>query len=116
MIPRFDRTPTGKRLHHFEEFNQLLGKSSGDDKDLYALHPTAPKGTEIMVKNMMNGKTVTVKVIGKLPATSANENVLIKISGSAAKKLGVLDERFLVAVYYDEMKSVGEDAAPTDLK
>ena len=31
IIPRFDRTPTGKRIH-FEEFNQLLGKYSGDDK------------------------------------------------------------------------------------
>ena len=32
IISRFDRTLTGKRLHHFEEFNQLLGKKSGDDK------------------------------------------------------------------------------------
>ena len=32
LIPRFDRTSTGKRLHHFEEFNQLLGRSSGDEK------------------------------------------------------------------------------------
>ena len=32
IIPRFDRTPSGKRLHHFEEFNQLLNRSSGDDK------------------------------------------------------------------------------------
>jgi serine/threonine-protein kinase HipA len=31
VIPRFDRTSTGKRIH-FEEFNQLLGKRSGDDK------------------------------------------------------------------------------------
>lgn len=31
IIPRFDRTVSGKRLH-FEEFNQLLGKYSGDDK------------------------------------------------------------------------------------
>ena len=31
IIPRFDRTRTGKRIH-FEEFNQLLGKYSGDDK------------------------------------------------------------------------------------
>ena len=31
IIPRFDRTPTGKRIH-FEEFNQLLGKYSGDAK------------------------------------------------------------------------------------
>ncbi len=31
IITRFDRTPSGKRIH-FEEFNQLLGKYSGDDK------------------------------------------------------------------------------------
>jgi len=31
IIPRFDRTSTGKRVH-FEEFNQLLGKYCGDDK------------------------------------------------------------------------------------
>ena len=31
VIPRFDRTSTGKRVH-FEEFNQLLGKYSGNDK------------------------------------------------------------------------------------
>ncbi len=32
IIPRFDRSATGKRLHHFEEFNQLLGHASGDEK------------------------------------------------------------------------------------
>ena len=32
IIPRFDRTPSGKRSYHFEEFNQLLGRKSGDDK------------------------------------------------------------------------------------
>lgn len=31
IIPRFDRTSTGKRIH-FEEFNQLLSKYSGNDK------------------------------------------------------------------------------------
>lgn len=31
IIPRFDRTRTGKRIH-FEEFNQLLGKPAGDAK------------------------------------------------------------------------------------
>ena len=32
VIPRLYRSSTGKRLHHFEEFNQLLGRFSGDDK------------------------------------------------------------------------------------
>lgn len=32
IIPRFDRSPTGKPIRHFEEFNQLLGRASGDSK------------------------------------------------------------------------------------
>jgi LysM repeat protein len=75
-------------------------RSGSDDGNFYALHPDAAKGTEINVTNLMNGRTVMVKVIGKLPATSENENVLIKISGSAAKKLGVLDEKFLAELSY----------------
>src|SRR6202011_5995658 len=31
IVPRFDRLPSGAK-RHFEEFNQLLGKRSGDDK------------------------------------------------------------------------------------
>jgi serine/threonine-protein kinase HipA len=31
LVKRFDRLPSGTRIH-FEEFNQLLGKRSGDDK------------------------------------------------------------------------------------
>lgn len=84
-------------------------KSTDDGGDFFALHPTAPKDTEVKVKNMMNGKVITVRVIGKLPATSANENIIIKISGSAAKALGVLDDRFLVAVYYDHMEEDSEE-------
>ena len=33
VISRFDRSPTGKRLHHFEEFNQLLGRFPGNKYD-----------------------------------------------------------------------------------
>ncbi len=74
--------------------------STYDEGNFYALHATAPKGTMITVKNLMNSKTVEVKVIGKLPATGENENVQIKISQSAAKKLNVLDDKFLVKLEY----------------
>jgi len=74
--------------------------SSYDEGNFYALHSTAPQGTIVTVRNLMNNKTVTVKVIGRLPSTSDNENVLIKISESAAKKLNVLDEKFLVEISY----------------
>jgi hypothetical protein len=48
----------------------------------------------------MNNKTVIVKVIGRLPSTSENGNILIKLSESAAKKLNVRDEKFLVELTY----------------
>jgi serine/threonine-protein kinase HipA len=32
IVRRFDRTPSGKHAYHFEEFNQLLGRCSGDNK------------------------------------------------------------------------------------
>lgn len=84
-------------------------KSTDQGEAFYALHPTAAKGTEVLLRNVMNGKTVTVKVIGKLPATSANEDVMIKISGSAARKLGVLDDKFLADMYFPEMQHMKTD-------
>jgi len=57
-----------------------------------------------MITNPMNNKSVAVKVVGKLPDTSENENVMIKISASAAKKLGVLDSRFLAEISYRGIK------------
>ncbi len=84
--------------------------STYDDGQFYALHASAPKGTEVEVKNLMNNKTVTVKVIGKLPATAENENVVIRISQSAARQLNALDERFLVEIDY----SAEEDVSGTE--
>jgi len=75
-------------------------KSNNDDGQYYALHPTAPVGTTITIKNMMNSKTLQVKVIGKLPNTADNHGVLMKISNSAAKALNVLDDKFLSTANY----------------
>ncbi len=86
--------------------------SETDNGNFYALHATAAIGTEMMVKNLMNGKIVTVKVIGKVPATSINEKVLIKISASAAKTLGVLDEKFLVELAYNDSTQDKEKLDP----
>jgi len=85
---------------HTEKGIALWTRSTYDDGNFYALHATAPAGTEITVRNLMNNKTVTVKVIGRLPATGDNEGMLIKLSESAARKLNVLDEKFLVEINY----------------
>ncbi len=93
--------PTDKQLVYLNEKGVVTWtKSNNDDGQFYALHPTAPVGTTITVKNMMNSKSIQVKVIGKLPNTADNQNVLMKISNSAAKALNVLDDKFLAQINF----------------
>ena len=65
-----------------------------------ALHKTAPTGTIMQVKNAMNGQAVYVRVIGKLPATGENANILVRLSPRALQKLGTADARFRVETNY----------------
>lgn len=70
----------------------------------YALHHSAPIGTIIKVTNRMNNNSVYVKVVGVLPATGGNENVLIKITQAAAQRIGALDQRFQAELTYGTAK------------
>jgi len=70
-----------------------------DDQDVnpkkyFALHRTAPIGTIIKVTNPMNNRYVFVKVVGTLPDTGDNANIIIKISKASASKLDILDAHF----------------------
>ena len=65
-----------------------------------ALHKTAPVGTIMQVKNSMNGLSVYVRVIGKLPDTGDNNNILVRLSPRAVQKLGTADSRFRVETNY----------------
>lgn len=65
-------------------------------KNLYALHKTAPPGTLIKVRNLMNNRVTFVKVVGKLPDIEENKSITVKVSGAAAYALHVLDAKFLV--------------------
>ena len=76
-----------------------------DDNDInsskyYALHRTAPSGTIIKVTNRMNNKSVFVKVVGVLPDTGDNSNLIIKLSKAGAMKLEVIDARFQAELDY----------------
>jgi len=73
--------------------------NNGTDKYL-ALHKTAPVGTIMQVKNQMNGLSVFVRVIGPLPDTGENENVLVRLSPRAVQKLGTTDAKFRVETSY----------------
>jgi LysM repeat protein len=65
-----------------------------------ALHKTAEVGTVIKVKNRMNNLTVYVRVVGEIPNTTDNENIIIKINKRAYDQLKALDTRFLVELSY----------------
>jgi LysM repeat protein len=72
---------------------------SGTDKYL-ALHKTAPVGTIMQVRNQMNGQSVYVRVIGELPDTGENANMLVRLSPRAVQKLGTADAKFRVETSY----------------
>ena len=72
-----------------------------DASDKYlALHKTAPVGTIMEVRNSMNGMSVYVRVIGKLPDTGENTNVLVRLSQRAVQHLATPNPRFRVETSY----------------
>jgi hypothetical protein len=78
----------------------LMEPSISKIDKFYALHRTASMGTIIKVKNPMTNRSVFVKVVGILPDTGDNHDVLIKMTQSAARRLGILDSRFRVEISY----------------
>jgi len=77
-----------------------LPSSNNEEINFYALHSSIPRGTIVKVTNLMNDESVLVKVVGSLPPTQENKRVLMKLSYSVAKYLGVLDARFLAELKY----------------
>ena len=78
---------------------QVIEGSESTSKYL-ALHRNAAIGTIMQIKNEMNDLNVFVRVIGKIPATDDNRNILIKISKVAYDRLGVIDDQFPVEITY----------------
>lgn len=70
----------------------------------YGLHRTAPIGTIIKVTNRMNNQFVYVKIVGVLPDTGDNDNVIIKVSQAVSGKLNALDPLFQVELSYGIMQ------------
>lgn len=67
-----------------------------------ALHRSLPIGTNLQVRNLMNNQVVHVKVVGKLPNTGLNKNLLLRLSQPAYDQLGILDSKSRVEVSYNK--------------
>jgi LysM repeat protein len=96
------KTPASRIIRPVTETGVASWIMDGDinQNKYYALHRNAPVGTIVKVTNRMNGKYVFVKVVGLLPDTGDNENVIIKISQAASNKINVLDSRFQAELSY----------------
>lgn len=62
----------------------------------FALHKTAPVGTIVRVTNLVNKRVVFVKVIGRLPDTSDNLNITLRLSSAAKNALLLNGEKAYV--------------------
>ncbi|MFN8154179.1 MAG: LysM peptidoglycan-binding domain-containing protein [Bacteroidia bacterium] len=93
---------TGTTVEKIVEVGVAAWMNEGDlnQNKFYALHRTAPVGTIIKVTNRMNNNSVFVKVVGVLPETGDNSNVLIKITQAAAQRIGALDQKFTAELSY----------------
>lgn len=91
--------PTGNKITE-TGIAALINVGGGSNKHV-ALHRFAPVGTQIKVRNDATGDVVWVKVIGKLPDTGDNLNVIIKMSPVAFNKLNPRDSRIRAVVSYD---------------
>ena len=84
----------------YEEGVAMEIENSPKTQKYLCLHRSLPVGTIVQVKNLMNSQSIFVRVIGKLPPTGNNENVLIRLSSIAYKRLGAIDARFPVELSY----------------
>ncbi len=104
-----DNSQFKKKTKEVEGKTQIIEEGFAmriDDTDfttkLLALHKTAPMGSLVSVKNRMTGIEIQVRVVGTLPNSGLNRNVLLRLSGAAYKQLGALDTKIPVVSTYVE--------------
>jgi LysM repeat protein len=66
------------------------------------LHRTAPIGSLVQVLNEYNQESIIVRIIGRIPDTSANDDIIIKLSSRAFEKVSPSSKRFRAVVSYLE--------------
>ena len=64
------------------------------------LHRTAPIGALVEVLNEYNQEKIIVRVIGRIPDTSVNDDIVIKLSSRAFEKVSPNSKRFRAVVSY----------------
>lgn len=71
-----------------------------DTKKYLVLHRSLPIGTLVEIRNLMNNKKIYARVVGKLPETGLNDNILIRLTPICFERLGVIDPKTRVEVSF----------------
>jgi hypothetical protein len=76
----------------------MFMQSDNPGNQYLALYNYADMGSIVKVTNLMSKETIYVKVIGKVPASDNEKDVILKVSTEAANKLKVSEDKFLLEV------------------
>ncbi len=92
-----DAKSSGKSLQSSRGTITWIATENAKMSDSYfALHKTAPVGTIVRVTNLVNKRVIFVKVIGRLPDTSDNLNITLRLSSAAKNALLLNGEKAYV--------------------
>ena len=89
----------GVRIQHEEGIAGLI--EDIDTQKYLILHRSLPVGTILTVVNLMNNERVLVKVVGKLPDTGINKNVMVRLTSICFRRLGIIDNQSRVDIAYE---------------
>jgi rare lipoprotein A len=88
-----EKIQTGLASYYHDKFEGRT-TSSGEEfsqTKLVAAHPTFPPGTVVKVTNLVNKRSITVRIIDRGPADWAQKKgIIIDLSRAAASRLGFL--------------------------
>ncbi len=108
-VEKYSTTSYGSKIQTKEEggitkvYEQGIARkidTSMDTQKYLALHRKLKVGSVLQVKNLMNNEMIYVRIVGKLPDTGINKNVMVRLTPIAFKRLGIVDERSLVEINY----------------
>ena len=91
---RFFNSSQVKRM--YEQHGAASWQKGKQQSALFALHRTAPLNSIIAVTNPMTRRTVYAKVMGRIPPSQYDDNVIVVLSSQVVTMLKAKDDRFYV--------------------
>lgn len=97
--PKVDAVKITK--YYLSDVIGFFDRDAGNHKSNFVLHNEAKPGTTMDIYNPMFRRHIKAKVLGKIPDGTYSSDVQIILNSSAAKELGILDQRFKVNIKFE---------------